>query len=104
MEDLSKSNITSNVAETCKLLRRLSGLTVAAYARRIDVSHTYWKELETGVKKNPSMTVKRKIAEVSGLSVDSVDYLLKETHPGSDDIYSFIITSLEKYLNELMPK
>lgn len=93
---------TTSVAESCKLLRRLSGLSVAAYAKEIDVSHTYWKELEAGIKDNPSIKVKKKIAEVSGLSVNSIEYLLRGNHPGSEDIYSFIVTSLEAYLTKLM--
>ena len=95
---------TTSVSESCKLLSRLSGLSVAAYAKEIEVSHTYWKELETGVKDNPSMKVKKRIAQVSGLSIGSIDYLLKGNHPGSENIYRFIIDALEIYLTNLMPK
>ena len=94
-----------NTAEACRLFRRLSGLTVSAFAKKINVSHTYWKDLESGLRDNPSLKVKTNIAAVTGLSVNSVEYLLEESHLGSEDIYRFLIESLEEYLDLLkVPK
>ena len=101
--DNAENTKAMGVAEACKLLRRLSGLSVTAYAKEIDVSHTYWKELEAGIKDNPSMKVKKRIADVSGLSLTTIDFLLRGNHPGAEEIYNFIVTKLDNYLKELMP-
>lgn len=90
-----------NTAAACRLLRQLSGLTISAYARKINISHTYWKELESGIKCNPSDKIKTDIAKLSGLSFEAVDYLLQESHPGSQQIYDFLISSLEEYIKNL---
>lgn len=95
-----KSQLLENghVAKTCRFFRWLSGKSASSYSKDVEVSHTYWKELESGVKANPSYKVRRRIAEVSGLSYETVDYIFNDESIDFENIHLFIIRELNKYL------
>ena len=94
----------SHIAETCRFFRWLSGKSVHAYAKAIGVSHTYWRELENGIKQNPSSKVKKSITEVSGLHYSTVELLFENQSINFEDVYAFIISALNSYLEELSQK
>jgi len=99
-DDVADKAFDNQVTSTYQLFRQLSGLTVNAYATKIGVSHTYWRQLETGVMKNPSQRIKNNISSISGVSVEAVEYLLKQDHPGSMKIYKRLIETLENCAKE----
>ena len=82
-----------------RLLRLLTGLSVNSFAKRVNVSHTYWTELEAGKKNNPSWELKHRIASICGLDDIVVDFLLnREGRDDSNDIYNFMILSINNYV------
>lgn len=58
-----------DLATLIREARAEKGLTVSQLAEAIGVTPTYLRELERGVKKNPSMQVVAKMAEVLGKPV-----------------------------------
>ncbi len=55
-----------------RVLKRLRGereLTMEALARRVGVSDAYIAQLETGVRKNPSLDVLKRLAKALGVTV-----------------------------------
>lgn len=50
-------------------LRRERGLSMLALAKRADVSEGYISMLESGVKKNPSLAVLRRLAKALGVDI-----------------------------------
>lgn len=53
--------------------RLAKGLSIRGAAARIGIHNTYLQELEAGKKSNPSPYVRRRIAQVLGLPVPSLD-------------------------------
>lgn len=84
-----------------RTIRYLTGMTVRSFAKELKISHTYWNDLESGNRNNPSQELIKRISLVSGLSEEAIVYLTKDTHPGSEEIHSFIINSLEEHIKKL---
>lgn len=88
------------VGSAYRLLRLITGLSVNRFANRIQISSTYWNDLETGKKKNPSQEVKERVAQICGLSIKTVEYLLDEENNDCDDIYQEMIRSIDNYVKQ----
>ncbi len=52
-----------------KVLRKRQGVSQAALGKRVKVSDAYIAMLETGVRKNPSLPVLRRLAKALSVSV-----------------------------------
>ena len=84
-----------------KMIRQLTGLTVRSFAKELNISHTYWGDLESGIKKNPSREIIKRISDVTGLSVDAVEFLTQNNDSESGELYSVIVCALEKHIENL---
>ena len=84
-----------------RIIRQLTGLTAKAFSKRAGISPTYWSELESGTKTNPSREIIGKISKSCGLSEGMVLYLTSENHPKSESIYRLVFSALNQYLNSL---
>ena len=96
----SKTSRKTDSIGACKLFRFLSGKSVLAFANSINVSHTYWTDLENGRRLSPSDEVRMNIANTLGLSYETVEYLLDDENTNFDEMYAFIIEAIEKRVTE----
>lgn len=81
-----------------KLLRMLTGLSGNQFADRIQISRTYWNDLETGRRNGPSPEVQLKIATACKLDPTIVQYLVENDSSKTEELYQFIISQINGYL------
>lgn len=84
-----------------RLIRILTGLSVRSFAKLLNISHTYWNDLESGNRKNPSEELIKRISEVTGLSEEVIIFLTEENHPGTENAYNHILGALEDYIRQM---
>ena len=57
------------VGRTVKRVRRRRGLKQAEFAQRARISQAYLSRLESGIQKNPSLAVLKRLAKALGVPV-----------------------------------
>ncbi len=65
------------LSQVLKTLREKKGFTQDQLAKRADVTQAYLAMLETGVKRNPSLEVLKRLAKALGVSVGELLLLLQ---------------------------
>ena len=96
---LIRNNKSLDISESpYKLLRMLTGLSGNQFADRIGISRTYWNDLETGKRTIPSPNVRQKIADACNLDITVVEYLLKNDRSKTGELYQFILSEINCYL------
>ncbi len=58
-----------SLSSMLKALRKRQGVSQAALAERVKVSDAYIAMLETGIRKNPSLVILKRLAKALGVGV-----------------------------------
>lgn len=98
MPDIKEMEPAGNGFRT---IRVLTGLPVRAFARKLGISHTYWNDLEAGIRKNPSKDLLNRVSEVTGLSENTVEFLTTEDLESAKDTQQAILAALEDHIKKL---
>lgn len=59
--------------ESLRVIRELTGIRAAAFARRVEIDAGYLTKLEQGARQ-PSVEVLRRLADGLGVSVEAITY------------------------------
>jgi len=66
---LPRVNLPRGLKTTLRTLRDLKGMTQEQVAKKAGVTKFYISQLETGLRKNPSLPVLRRLAKALGVKV-----------------------------------